>query len=238
MDKKILAVIPARAGSKGLPKKNIKDLCGKPLISWTIEAALQSKYINRILVSTNEPEVLRIADTYNLKPPFIRPEELCNDNATSTSVITHSLKYLADVESYAPDYFILLQVTSPLRTVEHIDLAFETLFNNNWKSCISVCEAEHSPLWMNTLDSSLSMKNFLSKQWLNKPRQKLPIYYRINGAIYIHEVKQYLIKQTFLDDDTHAYIMPQEDSVDIDNEIQFLEAEILLSKKMEKDSII
>ena len=226
-NKKILAVITARAGSKRLPNKNILNLAGKPLIAWTIDEAKKSKYIDELIVSTDSKKIAEISKYYGAEVPFMRPLELAIDTADSISVLKHSIEFFKNKF----DYILLLQPTSPLRTVEDIDKAIITL-NNKTKAVVSVCETEHSPLWSNTLPEDLSMKNFIRSEVKNKRSQDLPKYYRLNGAIYIAETKYFYKNNGFLGDKTKAYIMPQQNSVDIDTELDFRFCEILLNKKL------
>ena len=223
MNKTFLAIIPARGGSKRLPRKNLLDLCGKPLIAWSIEAALKSKYISKVIVSSDDEEILNIAKEY--KADFIkRPDELASDTATTFDALNHTLE---NVEKY--DYVVLLQPTSPLRTEKHIDEAIELLKEKNADAIISVCEVEHSPLWSNTLDENLDMSNFLRDEVLNKRSQDLPKYYRLNGAIYICKTDKLLEnKGFFLKENIYAYKMNKKHSVDIDEEIDFIIAEKLM----------
>ena len=223
MNKTFLAIIPARGGSKRLPRKNLLDLCGKPLIAWSIEAALKSKYISKVIVSSDDEEILNIAKEY--KADFIkRPDELASDTATTFDALKHTLE---NVEKY--DYVVLLQPTSPLRTEKHIDEAIELLKEKNADAIISVCEMEHSPLWSNTLDENLDMSNFLRDEVLNKRSQDLPKYYRLNGAIYICKTDKLLEnKGFFLKENIYAYKMNKKHSVDIDEEIDFIIAEKLM----------
>ena len=191
MNKTFLAIIPARGGSKRLPRKNLLDLCGKPLIAWSIEAALKSKYISKVIVSSDDEEILNIAKEY--KADFIkRPDELASDTATTFDTLKHTLE---NVEKY--DYVVLLQPTSPLRTEKHINEAIELLEEKNADAIISVCEMEHSPLWSNTLDENLDITNFLRDEVLNKRSQDLPKYYRLNGAIYICKTDKLLQNKGF-----------------------------------------
>ena len=217
MNKTFLAIIPARGGSKRLPRKNLLDLCGKPLIAWSIEAALKSKYISKVIVSSDDEEILNIAKEY--KADFIkRPDELASDTATTFDALKHTLE---NVEKY--DYVVLLQPTSPLRSEKHIDEAIELLKEKNADAIISVCEMEHSPLWSNTLDENLDMSNFLRDEVLNKRSQDLPKYYRLNGAIYICKTDKLLQnKGFFLKENIYAYKMNKKHSVDIDEEIDFI----------------
>ncbi len=225
-NKKILAVITARAGSKRLPNKNILDLAGKPLIAWTIDEAKKSKYIDKLIVSTDSEEIRRISEQYGAKVPFLRPEELSNDTADSISVIKHAINFFN--KEY--DYVLLLQPTSPLRTVEDIDVPIEML-NKETKAVVSVCETEHSPLWSNTLPEGLSMTNFIRPEIKNKRSQDLPKYYRLNGAIYIADINYFYQNNGFIGDRTKAYIMSQQSSVDIDTDLDFELASLILRKK-------
>ncbi len=223
---KILAIIPARGGSKRLPKKNILDLNGKPLVSWSIDAALKSKYISKTVVSSDDDEILTIAKRYGAYT-LKRPRELANDTATSFDTIKHAiLKIGIDYE-----FILLLQPTSPLRTTKHIDEAIELLKNKEADAIISVCKMEHSPLWCNTLDKNKSMDNFLKDEVRNSRSQDLETYYRLNGAIYICKTKKLLEEGSFfLKENIFAYIMNHSSSVDIDEEIDFKLAEIYLKK--------
>jgi N-acylneuraminate cytidylyltransferase/CMP-N,N'-diacetyllegionaminic acid synthase len=218
--KKVLAIIPARGGSKRLPRKNILDLNGKPLIAWTIDAALKSKYIDKTIVSTDDKEIADISTKYGAEVPFIRPAHLSTDTASSIDVVFHAVEFLKkNNEQY--DIVILLQPTSPLRTTKDINKALEML-NNKTKAVISVCETDHPPLWSNTLPEDHSMKDFIRPEIKNKRSQDLPKFYRLNGAIYISEVNYLKINNGFLGEQTKAFIMPRERSIDIDSLLDFI----------------
>ena len=220
MNKTFLAIIPARGGSKRLPRKNILDLCGKPLISWSIEAALKSKYISKVVVSSDDEEILNISSNFGADI-IKRPYELANDTATTFDAIKHTINNL---EKY--DYIVLLQPTSPLRNEKHIDEAIELLEEKQADAIVSVCEMDHSPLWSNTLPKDGNMNNFLRDEVLNKRSQDLEKYYRVNGAIYICKTDKLLEnKSFFLKDNIFAYIMDRKSSIDIDEEIDFLFAQ-------------
>ncbi len=224
--KKVLAIIPARGGSKRLPNKNILEINGKPLIAWTIEAAKESSYIDRFIVSTDSTKIAEISKKYGAVVPFIRPKDLASDTASSIDVIMHAVNYLKNNgEDF--DYIVLLQPTSPLRTTVDIDSAFEML-NNKTKSIVSVCETEHSPLWSNILPDDLSMKDFIRQELKNVRSQDLPKYYRLNGAVYIADINYLVENNGFFGDRTKAFIMPQERSVDIDNKEDLLYASVLV----------
>ena len=220
MNKTFLAIIPARGGSKRLPRKNILDLCGKPLISWSIEAALKSKYISKVVVSSDDEEILNISSNFGADI-IKRPYELANDTATTFDAIKHTINNL---EKY--DYIVLLQPTSPLRNEKHIDEAIELLEEKQADAIVSVCEMDHSPLWSNILPEDGNMRGFLREEILNKRSQDLEKYYRLNGAIYICKTDKLLEnKSFFLKDNIFAYIMDRKSSIDIDEEIDFLFAE-------------
>ncbi len=226
---RILALIPARGGSKGLPGKNIRTLHGKPLIAWSIEAAKKSKYVDRTIVSTDSSEIAAIAEEYGGELPFKRPAELAADNSTGIDVCLHAMEWLSEKNDIY-DLLLILQPTSPLRTTSDIDAAIATLDAKQAKALVSVCETDHHPWWSNQLPKDGNMKNFLRPEVLNKNRQELPTYYRLNGAIYLIETK--LIKKTrsFYGPETFAYVMPTERSIDIDTLSDFHLAEAYLAQ--------
>lgn len=225
-NKTFLAIIPARGGSKRLPRKNVLDLCGKPLIAYSIETGLKSKYINEVVVTSDDDEILAISEKFGSET-IKRPDELASDTSTTFDAIKHAIDNL---EKY--DYIVLLQPTSPLRDEKHIDEAIELLMKKEADAVVSVCEMEHSPMWSNTLDDSLSMKNFLTDEILNKRSQDLEKYYRLNGAIYICKTEKLLkAKSFFLKKNIFAYRMDRESSVDIDEEIDFRITQIIKESK-------
>lgn len=224
-DKSIIAIIPARGGSKRLPQKNIKSIAGKPLIVWSIEAGLKSRYIDKIVVSSDDEHILKMASAYGAET-LKRPQNLATDTATSYDVMVHVLEHYPEY-----DYIVMLQPTSPLRTSWHIDDAVEYLHQKNGEGVISVCENEHSPLWSNTLPANMDMSTFLPQEIQTKRSQDLPVYYRLNGAIYICSVEKLLETKTlFLPKGLYGYVMPREVSVDIDTQLDFDIAEMLLLK--------
>ena len=224
-NKTFLAIIPARGGSKRLPRKNVLDLNGKPLIAYSIEAGLDSSYIDKVVVTSDDDEILTISKKYGAVT-INRPNELASDIATTFDAIKHAVD---NCEKY--DYIVLLQPTSPLRNEKHIDEAVELLESKKSNAVVSVCEMEHSPLWSNTLDESLSMAGFLKDEALNKRSQDLEKYYRLNGAIYICKTEKLLEEKSFfLKENIYAYVMDRENSIDIDEEIDFKIAEVILNK--------
>lgn len=223
-NKTFLAIIPARGGSKRLPRKNVLDLAGKPLISWSIEAALKSKYIDKVIVTSDDDEILGIAKKFG-SDTIKRPDELASDTATSFDAVKHAID---NVDKH--DYALLLQPTSPLRTSQHIDEAIELLMSRNANAIISVTEMDHSPLWSNILPDDRSMEGFLQDEVLHKRSQDLPTYYRLNGSIYICKTERLLTEESFfIKDGVYSYIMDRESSVDIDEAIDFKLAELFIN---------
>ncbi len=226
--KRILGIIPARAGSVGLPQKNILPLLGRPLIVWTIEKAIASKYLDRVIVSTDNEEIAAVSMNYGAYVPFIRPEELSTGNAKAINVIMHSIDYfLSNNEFY--DLVMLLQPTSPLRITQDIDNAVEYLFSKGAQSVVSVCESEYHPYLMNILPPDGNMESFLRPEAINSNRQELSVFYRLNGAIYLAYCDYLKSSMSFTGRGTFAYIMPQERSIDIDSLLDFKVAEALMT---------
>ncbi|EMN47070.1 cytidylyltransferase [Leptospira interrogans str. L1207] len=226
-DQKILGLIPARGGSKGIPKKNIKLIAGKPLIVWTIEAALKSKHLTSIVVSTDDPEIAEIAEQSGASVPFLRPAELATDYSSGIDPVLHALDNLPGF-----DYVMLLQPTSPLRTSADIDDCIEFTMRKKTNSVVSVCEAQENPFWMFRLDDdSFNMTKLLNGEDVAR-RQDSPKVFTLNGSIYLSEVNYFREKKKFITDDTLAYLMSKENSIDIDDMIDWKLAEILLLDKV------
>lgn len=225
--KRVLAVIPARGGSKGVPRKNIRILAGKPLIAWTIEEAKKSRYIDRLIVSTEDPEIIEVARAWGCEEPFVRPVELAQDDTPGYEVILHALSCLPGF-----DYVVLLQPTSPFRTVEDIDGCIEYCVQMNGHSCVSVTEPASHPYWMFTLTEHHRLKTFLSMDKMVMRRQELPKVYALNGAVYVAKSDWFITHRSFLVEEPLAYIMPPERSQDIDTEWDFMLAEMMMRMKI------
>lgn len=223
-DKKILGIIPARSGSKGIKDKNIKPLLGEPLIKYTIDAALNSNMIDDLIVSTDSKKYANISKELGAKVPFLREDYLASDEAKTSDVIIDILEKIN--EDY--DYFILLQPTSPLRNENHIKEAIKLGVDSECDSVVSVCEVDHSPMIMNTLDEDLSLFNFIKSSNRRQDNEK---FYRINGAIYISKVNHYKKTKDFYLENSKAYIMDRRDSIDIDDILDFQIAEAIMKSK-------
>lgn len=231
-DMRIMAIIPARSGSKGLPGKNIKLLGRKPLIAWSIEQAKTSKYIDEVIISTDGEEISRIAKEFGGNVPFLRPATLAQDNTPMIDVVAHVLSEREKSKGYLPDFVVLLQPTSPLRTLSDVDAAIEMLVTNKTANAVvSVTEVSESPYWMKTLTSEGFVEDFLRNKKIYNRRQDVPTVYRLNGAIYVCETPILLKSRNFCPGNTLGYIMPEERSVDIDNIIDFKLAELMISER-------
>lgn len=228
-DRSILALIPARAGSKRLPGKNIKLLAGKPLIAWSIEEAKKSKYIDRIVVSTDDQKIAEISRKHGAEIPFLRPEHLARDESKGIDVVLHVIEWM-EKTNQPYDLIMLLQPTTPLRKLEDIEQAIKLLFSKNAQAIISVCQAQHHPYWANTLPKDGCMKDFIKNDVRDKNRQSLSKFYRLNGVIYLAYCNYIKAGKSFFGNKTYAYVMPAEKSVDIDTELDFKFAEFLLKR--------
>ena len=221
----VLAIVPARGGSKRLPRKNVLPLHGKPLIAWTIEAGLRSNYIDNLIVSSEDSEVLDIARNLSVET-IERPIALAKDDVATFDVVEHTLNTI----QAGFDILVLLQPTSPLRSETHIDQALSLMMNRKASAIISVSAAEHPPLWSNTLPDDDNMESFLDKSVAHARSQDLPKFFRVNGALYICRTK-YLLdeKSFFLKKNIFAYRMSRRDSIDIDEELDLKLAELIRS---------
>jgi len=214
MTNRILSIIPARGGSKGLPRKNIVDLAGKPLIAWTIEASLKSKYITKTVVSSDDEEILDIAQEFGAEI-IKRPSDLALDQSPSESVVRHALSELQSREEEF-DLLTLLQPTSPLRTSKHIDHGFEIILNSNCSSVISVCELNNKILKAFQENKYGFLEGAISNKHPFLRRQDLPRVYLPNGAIYIIKINMFNKNGNFYTDKIAKFVMSDIDSLDID----------------------
>jgi N-acylneuraminate cytidylyltransferase/CMP-N,N'-diacetyllegionaminic acid synthase len=228
----ILAIIPARGGSKGVPRKNVRNLNGKPLIAYTIEEAKKSKYVDRVMVSTEDEEIEVISKEYGAEVPCLRPNELARDDSAAVDCVMHMLNWLKCNENYLPDYVCLLQCTSPLRTADDIDGTIDRSINTGMDGAVSICEAEVNPYWTNVFEGD-KLKYFLEEGKKISRRQDLPKVYRLNGAVYVIKTDVFLRDKTFETENVTGYVMNNESSIDIDTELDFKVAELIM-KECEK----
>jgi CMP-N-acetylneuraminic acid synthetase len=222
---KILAVIPARGGSKGVPRKNIRDLGGKPLIAWTIEAAKKSKYLDRIILSSEDEEIITVAQSYGCEVPFVRPLELAQDDTPGIDVVLHAINQCPGFT-----HVMLLQPTSPFRSHNDIDAIVEDFFANDFKCSVSVTNTDKHPYWMFKMNENKTLVPFFEGD-TPATRQSLPPAYVLNGALYLADIKYLSESKSFLTSQTTAFVMSNENSLDIDTEIDFEISNYLITRK-------
>lgn len=227
----IIAIIPARGGSKGIPKKNIRILHGKPLIAWTIETALSTSCLKRVIVSTDDEEIAEVAKKYEADVPFLRPKEYAQDDTTDMPVYEHTLHWLEENERYIPDIVVWLRPTAPLRISEDIENAVDILIKAGTDWVRSVCEVNHHPYWMYRLENG-RMEPFIEGISIGKyiRRQLLPPAYKINGVVDVAWRSTILGKKLLYAGNMQAYVMPVERSVDVDTEMDFVFLEAYMEK--------
>lgn len=224
-----VALIPARGGSKGLPGKNIRPLLGKPMLQYSIEAALGCSYISEVYVSTDDPEILNIAHACGALTPPLRPAELANETASSRDVACHFLTWYQQEFSTAIETLVLLQPTSPLRTSTHLTEAMSLYESHQSELATVVSVTMAKPIaWQGFIQPENGSFRFHEKASDGGNRQTEPTNYQLNGAIYIASAARYL-DNTLMQQPVYPYIMSQETSVDIDTYTDFLVAEAILA---------
>jgi len=228
---RILAVIPARGGSKGIPNKNLYPLLGKPLIAYTIIESLKSKYITDLIVTTDSTAIKEVAEKYKIEVPFVRPENLSGDNALAIPTIQHATLEYEKIKDIEYDYIIMLQPTAPLRMAFDIDEALGLLITHNSDSVISIVDVDnYHPMKMKIVEDGL-LKDFQKPPTENPPRQTLPPVYIVNGAIYATRRDVLINQSSFIGEKCLPYIMPRNRSVNIDNIEDFIIAEYFINNK-------
>lgn len=226
---KNIAIIPARSGSKGIKDKNIKDLCGKPLMAYSIEAALRSGQFEEVMVSTDSKHYAELAEKYGADVPFLRSAVTASDIASSWDMVEEVLQCYERMGREF-DTFCLMQPTSPLRTSDDISAAYELYHAQNAAAVVSLCELEHPLSWCGVLGENGSLDGFIKREQ-GKQRQALEKYYRPNGAIYIVSVSEFRKDPFLYRENAYAYIMSKTRSVDIDTEFDFRLAEFLMGQQ-------
>lgn len=226
--KTILALITARGGSKGIPQKNIIDLGGKPLLAWTIEAAQKSKYIDRLILSSDDAKIIDTAKAYGCEVPFIRPAELASDTASSMDVIFHALDSLST--SY--DYLLLLQPTSPFRTAAHIDQAIEHLFERQALSVVSISKSKKSPDLIFYQAENGTLHPIIKSDPTVTRRQDAKITFQYNGALYFTSIPYLNKVKSYKTPETIGFQLSNFIDIDIDEPEDLAYARYLVEKKL------
>ena len=224
----VIALIPARGGSKGIPRKNVRDLHGMPLISYSIKAAKGSKYIDRVVVTTDDAEIADVSKRFGADVPFMRPDELAADTSKTIDCVVHARDWFSE-HGFPCDVIVLLQPTSPLRTCADIDSALECFLSHGCLGLCSVSLAEQNPLLLRTIGEG-GVLHPLVNQSSTMRRQDLPCYYKVNGSIYINLAKSLSLKSS-LNDNPVGYVVDTKHAIDIDTYEDFLAAEKALSKE-------
>lgn len=219
----LLAIIPARGGSKRILRKNIKKIAGKPLISWTIDIAKKAQCIDEIFISTDDPEIAEISKSCGINVPFLRPANLSTDSSLSIDLVLHTLDIVKKF-----DWVVLLQPTSPLRTSDDIENIYNLCIDANASSAVSVCQIIKNPKWLYTMDNSSKMSSYLGRNIKNISKKNLQNIYTLNGALYLTRVDFLKKYKKFINEDTLGYVMPRERSIDIDTQEDWKIAEYYL----------
>ena len=230
---KFLGIITARGGSKSIPKKNIKKLAGRPLIKYTIEAAQESKLLDRVIISTDSREIANYCKKQGIEAPFLRPKHLATDTAKSLGALIHAVRYLEKKEKHKPDYIITLQPTSPLRTSQDIDNSIKLILKNKEvDSLVSVTAIQdtHHPFKIMTFNGEYLGQY---KKGRLVPRQALPKFYARNSAIYITKYNILMKDKRIIGKKCLPYFMPKERSIDIDDKFDWKIADYLIKQKNE-----
>ncbi|WP_148570694.1 acylneuraminate cytidylyltransferase family protein [Aliarcobacter cryaerophilus] len=231
-NKTFLGIIPARGGSKGLPGKNIKELCGKPLIAWSIESGLKSKYLDEVIVTTDSKDIANIAKQYGASVPFLRPDVLASDTATSFDAIKHTIEFYKNDFDKEFDYIVLIEPTSPLREARDIDIAIEQLFNSNADSIVGICKTEdQNPAFLVFKNEKDFISGYENHDMKVLRRQDIKDVYFFEGTIYISKTDVLLNKKTFYHENTIGYVVPKYKSLEIDDIDDFIMVEAIMKHK-------
>jgi CMP-N,N'-diacetyllegionaminic acid synthase len=233
----ILGIVPARGGSKAIPRKNLALLANKPLLAWTVEVALESASLDRLVISTDDPEIAEVGKKLGAEAPFLRPAELAVDSSTSMDVILHAIRWFDDNENYRPDYVLLLQPTSPLRTATDIRESIKLALAKRAGSVVSICETHQHPLWMKGVNEEGGLVDLFPQSPAPTRRQDLPAVFALNGAIYLALRTFLLSERTFISDRTYAYVMPENRSLDVDTPWDLYLANLILNDRDHRETV-
>ena len=238
---RILGLICARGGSKGIPRKSVCMLRGKPLLAWAIETALNARSLERVVVSTEDPEIAAVARRYSAEVPFVRPTEMAQETTPGIEPVLHAVTWFEEHERYSPELVVLLQLTSPLTAAGDIEAAIDIALANDADSVVSICEARHHPYSTYRLNSDGTLTGFLGieARELDKRyprRQDLPVVYVENGAIHLAKRSALLQYRSLYGPRIFGYVMPPERSLDIDTPWDLRLAECLLCQEVSNES--
>lgn len=226
-----LGLVTARGGSKGIPRKNLRPVAGRPLIAWTLEAAKASRLLIRAIASTDDPEIALAVRSAGFDAPFLRPVELAGDASPHIDVVLHALDWLQSHRGESYDYVCLLQPTSPLRTAEDIDGAIELALSRNADAVVSISPSPVHPHLICQVDKGDAIQPLLPTTSGYARRQDQPPAYVLNGAVYVNRVESLRRSRTFTPPGALGYIMPPERALDVDCEADLQAAEAALAAR-------
>lgn len=232
----IMGLITARGGSKGIPGKNIFPVAGKPLIAWTIEEALKSRLLNKLIVSTDDSRIIEISREFGAEVPFMRPSELAGDNSSHLQVVEHAVKWVEENQDYKVDYVLLLQPTTPLRIAEDIDKAIEIALEKKAEAVLSVSPFDFHPYYARTVSNEGILKDLIKDRNDFLFRQELPTAYVEDGSIYLIRKDVLFEQHSLMPSRIHAYVMPEERVLDIDTPWSMYLAELILKDRRKKEN--
>ena len=233
MKRRFLGLVPARGGSKGIPRKNLVDLGGQPLIAWTIEAALLSGSLDRVIVSTDDAEIATVSESLGAEVPFMRPAALATDEAASVDVARHALETLGE-EGYEPDYVVLLQPTSPLRTSGDVAAICLQTVEMEADTTVSVTLARDHPWIVHFMSLDGRLHRCAENQGKVERRQDLPAAYAPNGALYVARPDAILTDEDWYTGRCFGFVMPEERSLDVDTDWDLLLGSLILKDRHER----
>ena len=225
----VCGLITARGGSKGIPRKNLRELAGKPLIAWTIEAAQRARTLDRVLVSTDDPEIAETGREWGAQVPFLRPQSLAQDDSAHIDVVRHAADWLSRHEDRCPEYIMVLPPTAPLRSAQDIDDAVELAEAKRADVVVSVVKAQHHPYLTRKLDETGHLREFVPCDLEYQRRQDLPPAYALNGAIYLIRTDVLNGHTSLAPHGAVALVMPPHRSLDIDSPWDFHLAELVIN---------
>lgn len=231
---RVLGLIPARGGSKGIPRKNVRKLAGRPLICYSFDSALGSRCLDRIIVSTDDPEIAGLARQAGIAVPFMRPADLASDNAAMLPVVQHAVRALKSLDGYEPDVVVLLQPTAALRQARHIDEAVTLLLDRGADSIVSVCPVPEAfnPYWVHIVSADGRLVHFIPDGMTRYTRrQDLPRVYWREGTIYAVRRDTLMLKNTLYGDVCLAYVLDTNDILHLDSPFDWLVAELVMERR-------
>lgn len=231
----VVGIITARGGSKSVPRKNVTIVGGKPLVAWTIEAALGSHSLSRVIVSTDDEEIAEVSRQWGAEVPFMRPSVLAQDHSSHVSVVVHAVQWLESQGNSQPDYIMVLQPTSPFRSVKDIDVAINLALEKDADAVVSVCPTRDHPYLSKKITPDGKLLDFVTPPEGYLRRQVLPSVYSLNGAVYLVRPKALLKHHSWFTNRTYAYVMPHERSLDIDSSWDLYVADLILKNKSRHD---